>query len=57
MQKNIMPKHIVDKIFSHVPAIYSFHSSFLLPQLKERLENWYALKLTTVYFLELITYL
>ncbi|XP_076813799.1 FYVE, RhoGEF and PH domain-containing protein 2-like [Clavelina lepadiformis] len=38
--RDVIPKADVDKIFGHVSAIYQFHSTFLLPQLKERLENW-----------------
>uniref|UniRef100_H2Y6T8 Uncharacterized protein n=1 Tax=Ciona savignyi TaxID=51511 RepID=H2Y6T8_CIOSA len=41
-QKNIMPETAVNSIFSHVPAIYQFHNTFLLPQLRERLANWFA---------------
>ncbi|XP_076804222.1 uncharacterized protein LOC143448385 isoform X2 [Clavelina lepadiformis] len=42
IQKHIIPEQVVNNIFCHVPAIYQFHSSFLLPQLKGRLENWEA---------------
>nr|XP_018667889.1 zinc finger protein isoform X2 [Ciona intestinalis] len=38
--KNIMPENAVNSIFSHVSAIYQFHHTFLLPQLKDRLANW-----------------
>uniref|UniRef100_H2Y6T5 FYVE, RhoGEF and PH domain-containing protein 4 n=1 Tax=Ciona savignyi TaxID=51511 RepID=H2Y6T5_CIOSA len=37
-----MPETAVNSIFSHVPAIYQFHNTFLLPQLRERLANWEA---------------
>uniref|UniRef100_H2Y6T6 Uncharacterized protein n=1 Tax=Ciona savignyi TaxID=51511 RepID=H2Y6T6_CIOSA len=37
-----MPETAVNSIFSHVPAIYQFHNTFLLPQLRERLANWFA---------------
>ncbi|XP_076813794.1 FYVE, RhoGEF and PH domain-containing protein 2-like isoform X2 [Clavelina lepadiformis] len=38
--RDIIPEAEVNKIFGHVSAIYQFHLKFLLPQIKERLDNW-----------------
>ncbi|CAK8675506.1 unnamed protein product [Clavelina lepadiformis] len=40
ISKKIIPEADVIKIFSHVTAIYQFHSNFLLPQLQDRLKKW-----------------
>ncbi|CAK8675502.1 unnamed protein product [Clavelina lepadiformis] len=40
LERDTIPETEVNKIFGHVSAIYQFHSSFLLPQLQDRLENW-----------------
>ncbi|CAG2193618.1 FGD4 [Mytilus edulis] len=37
---NFLPDGVIPQMFSNVQSIYQFHNDFLLPQIKDRVENW-----------------
>ncbi|XP_077122769.1 FYVE, RhoGEF and PH domain-containing protein 4 isoform X1 [Ranitomeya variabilis] len=39
-KKGSFPVDVPNKIFSNILSIYSFHSSFLLPDLEDRMKEW-----------------